>query len=205
MVSQIFWLMLMRELSKTALRCTRVHCLMSSRTSSAPRAGAAVLMSGRIGGAFKGRVRDEPGRISRSQTLHSRSIPKSPPEDPRGWRPQRAAPGGAVPFCVVLRLQKHFLHIEESKLPGIVLLQQVKLPPRTMVRGFLNGLRSNTMLSNQPKCATDQLFLIWEPPRETTPVMAMEIAMLFFYLPIIIFDAMLPSPKRKAGKPTAVE
>jgi hypothetical protein len=25
--------------------------------------------------------------------------------------------------------------------------------------------------------------------------MAMEIAMLFFYLPIIIFDAMLPSPK----------
>jgi hypothetical protein len=30
----------------------------------------------------------------------------------------------------------------------------------------------------------------------------MEIAMLFFYLPIIIFDAMLPSPKQKAGKPT---
>jgi len=29
--------------------------------------------------------------------------------------------------------------------------------------------------------------------------------MLFFYLPIIIFDAMLPSPKRKPGKPTAVE
>jgi hypothetical protein len=29
--------------------------------------------------------------------------------------------------------------------------------------------------------------------------------MLFFFLPIIIFDAMLPSPKRKAGKPTAVE
>jgi hypothetical protein len=35
--------------------------------------------------------------------------------------------------------------------------------------------------------------------------MAMEIAMLFFYLPIIIFDAMLPSPKRKTGKPPAVE
>ena len=34
--------------------------------------------------------------------------------------------------------------------------------------------------------------------------MATEIAMLFFYLPIIIFDAMLPNPKRKAGKPTAV-
>jgi hypothetical protein len=30
--------------------------------------------------------------------------------------------------------------------------------------------------------------------------MAMEIAMLFFYLPIIIFDAMLPRPKRKAEK-----
>jgi hypothetical protein len=29
--------------------------------------------------------------------------------------------------------------------------------------------------------------------------------MLFFYLPIIIFDAMLPSPKHKAGKLTAVE
>jgi hypothetical protein len=28
--------------------------------------------------------------------------------------------------------------------------------------------------------------------------------MLFFYLPIIIFDAMLPNPKRKAGKQTAV-
>jgi hypothetical protein len=28
----------------------------------------------------------------------------------------------------------------------------------------------------------------------------MEIAMLFFYLPIIIFDAMLPSSKGKAGK-----
>jgi hypothetical protein len=27
--------------------------------------------------------------------------------------------------------------------------------------------------------------------------MATEIATLFFYLPIIIFDAMLPSPKRK--------
>ena len=36
-------------------------------------------------------------------------------------------------------------------------------------------------------------------------VVATEIAMLFFYLPIIIFDAMLPSPKHKAGKPTAVE
>jgi hypothetical protein len=35
--------------------------------------------------------------------------------------------------------------------------------------------------------------------------MATEIAMLFFYLPIIIFDANLPSPKHKAGKPTAVE
>jgi hypothetical protein len=32
--------------------------------------------------------------------------------------------------------------------------------------------------------------------------MATEIAMLFFYLPIIIFDAMFPSPKHKAGKPT---
>jgi hypothetical protein len=32
-----------------------------------------------------------------------------------------------------------------------------------------------------------------------------EVAVLFFYLPIIIFDAMLPNPKRKAGKPTAVE
>jgi hypothetical protein len=28
--------------------------------------------------------------------------------------------------------------------------------------------------------------------------MAMEVAMLFFYLPIIIFDAMLSHPKRKA-------
>jgi len=179
-----------------------VHCLMSSPTSSAPSAGAAVLMSGRIGGAFKGRVRDEPGRISGVKLFTPGASPKTPPEDPQGWRPQRAAPRGAVPFCVVLRLQKHFLHIEESKLPGIVLLQQVKLPPRTIVR---NGLRSNTRLSNQPKYATDQLILIWEQPRETTPVMAMEIAMLFFYLPIIIFDAMLPSTKRKAGKPTAVE
>ena len=33
----------------------------------------------------------------------------------------------------------------------------------------------------------------------------MEVAMLFFYLPIIIFDAMLPAPKRKAEKPTVVE
>ena len=37
-----------------------------------------------------------------------------------------------------------------------------------------------------------------------TLIVATEIAMLFFYLPIIIFDAMLPNPKRKAGKPTAV-
>ena len=29
--------------------------------------------------------------------------------------------------------------------------------------------------------------------------------MLFLYLPIIIFDAMLLSSKGKAGKPTAVE
>lgn len=29
--------------------------------------------------------------------------------------------------------------------------------------------------------------------------------MLFFYLPIIIFDAMLPTPKRKAEKPKVVE
>jgi hypothetical protein len=29
--------------------------------------------------------------------------------------------------------------------------------------------------------------------------------MLFFYLPVIIFDAMLSSPKRKTGKPTTIE
>jgi hypothetical protein len=51
----------------------------------------------------------------------------------------------------------------------------------------------------------ESALLIWEWPRGTTPSCTMEVAMLFFYLPIIIFDAMLPNPKRKAGKPTAVE
>jgi hypothetical protein len=35
--------------------------------------------------------------------------------------------------------------------------------------------------------------------------MAPEAAMLFFYLPIIILDAMLPRSIGKARKPTAVE
>jgi hypothetical protein len=39
---------------------------------------------------------------------------------------------------------------------------------------------------------------MWEQPRQTTRVIAKEIAMLFFYLPIIIFDAMLSSPKPRA-------
>ena len=43
-----------------------------------------------------------------------------------------------------------------------------------------------------------QLLLIWEQPRVTTLVMVMEVAMLFFYLPFIIFDAMVSNPKRKA-------
>jgi len=29
--------------------------------------------------------------------------------------------------------------------------------------------------------------------------------MLMFYLPFIIFEAMLPAPKRKADKPAAIE
>jgi hypothetical protein len=62
-----------------------------------------------------------------------------------------------------------------------------------------------TRVSNEPKRSKNQLLLIREQPRETTLLVAMEVAMLFFYLPIIIFDAMLPNPKRKAGKPTAVE
>lgn len=62
-----------------------------------------------------------------------------------------------------------------------------------------------TRVSNEPKRSNNQLLLIWEQPRETTLLGAMEVAMLFFCLPIIIFDAMLPNPKRKPGKPTAVE
>lgn len=33
----------------------------------------------------------------------------------------------------------------------------------------------------------------------------MEVAVLFFYLPIIIFDAMLPNPKREGGSPTTIK
>ena len=62
-----------------------------------------------------------------------------------------------------------------------------------------------TRVSNEPKRSKNQLLLIWEQPRETTLLVAKEVAMLFFYLPIIIFDAMLPNPKREAGKPTALE
>jgi hypothetical protein len=40
--------------------------------------------------------------------------------------------------------------------------------------------------------------LIWEQPLEATLVVVTEVAMLFLYLPMIIFDAMLSSPKRKA-------
>jgi hypothetical protein len=62
-----------------------------------------------------------------------------------------------------------------------------------------------TRVSNEPKRSKNQLLLIWEQPRETTLLVAKEVAMLFFYLPIIIFDAMLPNSKRKPEKPTAVE
>jgi hypothetical protein len=33
--------------------------------------------------------------------------------------------------------------------------------------------------------------------------MATEVAMLLFYLPLIISEAMLPSPERKASKPAS--
>jgi hypothetical protein len=42
-----------------------------------------------------------------------------------------------------------------------------------------------------------------ERPLGTERCCGKEIAMLLFYLPLIIFEAMLPSPKREASKPAS--
>jgi hypothetical protein len=42
-----------------------------------------------------------------------------------------------------------------------------------------------------------------ERPSRTERCCGKEIAMLLFYLPLIIFEAMLPSPKRTVSKPAS--
>jgi hypothetical protein len=84
----------------------------------------------------------------------------------------------------------------DHRSPGGKVLETLRDAGKFVAR-LPKASRSKTKLSSEPKCSKNQLFLIGEQPRETTLDMAMEIAMLFLFLPITIFDAMLPSPKRK--------
>jgi hypothetical protein len=53
------------------------------------------------------------------------------------------------------------------------------------------------------KRSKNQPVLIGNGLREPSVIVATEIAMLLFFLPLIIFDAMLSSPKRKASEATS--